>query len=76
MRLCERTNSADTKVGEERGGEGAPGVGTEILLHPVVKTMERQAVPLQPVVVHAGADIHLHPIEDPTPEQVNAQRRL
>jgi len=26
--------------------------------------------------VNGGADIHLHPVEDPTPEQMNAQRKL
>ncbi|GAB0185878.1 AN1-type zinc finger protein 5-like [Grus japonensis] len=36
------------------------------------KTMVRQAVPLQPMEVHGGADIHLQPMEDPTPEQVDA----
>lgn len=30
------------------------------------------AVPLQ---VHSGANIHLQPMEDPTPEQVDAKRR-
>ncbi|KAK4809957.1 hypothetical protein QYF61_002914 [Mycteria americana] len=39
---------------------------------PVVKTMVRQAVPLQPMEVHSGADIHLQPVEDPTLEQVDA----
>ncbi|GAB0205794.1 AN1-type zinc finger protein 5-like [Grus japonensis] len=34
------------------------------------KTMVRQAVPLQPMEVHGGADIHLQPVEDPTLEQV------
>jgi len=28
--------------------------------------------PLQPMEVHGGADLHLQPMEDPTPEQVNA----
>ncbi|GAB0180045.1 AN1-type zinc finger protein 5-like [Grus japonensis] len=36
------------------------------------KTMVRQAVALQPVEVHGGADIHLQPTEDPTLEQVDA----
>ena len=31
--------------------------------------MVRQAVPLQPMEVHGGANIHLQPVEDPTPEQ-------
>ncbi|GAB0187181.1 AN1-type zinc finger protein 5-like [Grus japonensis] len=38
----------------------------------MVKTMVRQAVPLQPMEVHGGADIHLQPLEDPTLEQVEA----
>ena len=49
MRRCERDNSADTKVREEGGGGGAPGARAEIPLQPVVKTMVRQAVPLQPM---------------------------
>ena len=54
-----------------RGGGGAPGTGAEIPLQPVGKTMVRQAVPLQPMDVRGGADIHLQPVEDPTPEQVD-----
>ncbi|GAB0185600.1 AN1-type zinc finger protein 5-like [Grus japonensis] len=34
------------------------------------KTMVRQAVLLQPMEVHGGADIHLQPVENPTLEQV------
>ncbi|GAB0185948.1 AN1-type zinc finger protein 5-like [Grus japonensis] len=34
--------------------------------------MVRQAVPPQPVEADGGADIHLQPMEDPTPEQVDA----
>jgi len=62
MRIRERNNSADTKVSEEGGGGGVPGTRAEI--------------PLQPVVVHSGADIHLQPMEDPMLEQVDAQRGL
>ena len=62
---------ADTKVREEGGGGGAPGARAEIPLQPVVKTMVRQAVPLQPTEVHGGADIHPQPMEHPMPEQVN-----
>ncbi|GAB0208755.1 AN1-type zinc finger protein 5-like [Grus japonensis] len=35
-----------------------------------MKTMVRQAVPLQPMEDDGGADIHLQPVEDLTPEQV------
>jgi len=38
----------------------------------MVKTMVRQGVPLKPVEAHGGADIHLQPVEDPTPKQVDA----
>ncbi|GAB0186196.1 E3 ubiquitin-protein ligase MARCHF3 [Grus japonensis] len=41
VRVCERNNSADTKVSEEGGGGGAPGAGAEILLQPLEKTMVR-----------------------------------
>ena len=70
MRLCERNNSAGTKVSEDGGGGGAPGNGAEVSLQPMEKTMERQAVPLQPTEVHSGADIRLQPMEDPMMEQV------
>jgi len=77
VRLCERNNSADTKVCEEGGGGGASGAGAEIFtLQLMMKTMVRQVVPLQPMEVHCGADIHLQPMEDPTLEQVDAQRSL
>ena len=72
MRRCERNNSADTKVREEGGGGGAPGTGAEIPLQPMVKTMARQAVFLQPMEINGGADIHLQPVEEPTLEQVDA----
>jgi len=67
-----RNNSADTKVSEEGGGGGAQGVGAETLpLQQVLKTMVRQAVPLQSMEVHGGADIHTGPSgclkEDVTP---------
>lgn len=60
-RICEKT-SVDTKVSEEVEGGDTSGAG-EIPLQPVVQMMVRHAVALQP-------------IEDPTPEQVDAQRRL
>ncbi|KAK4832850.1 hypothetical protein QYF61_025870 [Mycteria americana] len=53
-------------------GEEMLQVPEQIPLQPLVKTMVRQAVPLQPMDVHSGADIHLQPVEDPTPEQVDA----
>ena len=60
MRLCERNNSADTKVSEEGGGGGAQDARAESLpLQLVMMTMVRQTVPLQSMEVHGGADIHL-----------------
>ncbi|KAK4830792.1 hypothetical protein QYF61_013625, partial [Mycteria americana] len=66
-----RNNSADTKVREEGGGGGAPGTGAEIPLQPMVKTMGRKVVPVQPMEVIGGADIHLQPVEDPTLKQAD-----
>jgi len=68
VRICERTNSADTKVSGEGGGRGAPGAGAGIPLQPVLKTMVRQAVPLQPMKVRGGADTRLQPMQNPTLE--------
>jgi len=49
---------------KKEGGGGAQNVGTETLpLQVVMKTMVRQAAPLQPMEVHGGADIHLQPVE-------------
>ena len=43
----------------------------------MVKTLVRQVVPLQPMEVNGGADIHLQPEEeDPTLEQLDSRRRL
>ena len=72
MKICQRNKFADTKVSEEGGGGGTPGTGAEIPHQPVIKTMVRQAIPLQPMEVHSGADLHLQPMQDPTPEQVDA----
>jgi len=49
VRLCERNNSADTKVSEEGEGRGAQDAGAESLpLQPMMKTMVRQVVPCSP----------------------------
>ncbi len=44
----------------------------KIPLQLVVTTMVEQVVPLQPMEVHGGAEIHLQPVEDPVPGQVEA----
>jgi len=60
VRLHERNNSADTKVSEEGGGGGARDAGAESFpLQLMMKIMVREVVPLQPMEVHGGADIHL-----------------
>ncbi|GAB0205645.1 hypothetical protein GRJ2_003030100 [Grus japonensis] len=74
VRRCERNNFADTQVSEEGGGGGAPGARAEIPLQRLEKTMVRQAVQLQPMDVHSGAYIHLQPMEDHTPEQMDAYK--
>ena len=76
VRTHKRNAPADTKVSEEGEGGVAPGTRAEVPLQPMVKATVRQAVPLQPMEVHGGADIHLQPMEDPMLEQVDAQRRL
>ena len=70
MKICQRNNSADTKVSEEGGGGGAPGTGAGISVQPLEKIMMRQAVPLLPTELSGGADIHLQPKEYPMSEQV------
>jgi len=57
VRACERNKSADTKI-SEGGGGGPPGTRAEILLQPVVKTMVKHVVSLQPMEVHSGGDIY------------------
>jgi len=76
VRQSESNNSADTKAIEEGVAGGDPGAGAEIPLQPVMKTMVRQVVPLQPMEIHGAADIHIQPVEDPMPEQVNVPMRL
>ncbi|PKU46962.1 protein pxr1-like [Limosa lapponica baueri] len=71
MRTYDRNNSAYAKVGEEGGGESAPGTGAEIPLEPMVKIMVGLIVPLQPMEVNSGVDIHSQPMEDPTSEQLD-----
>ena len=74
MRICERKKSADSKVSAEGGGRGAPGAGAEVPLQPMEKTMVSQAVSLQSMEAHGGADTHLQPREDPTLEQVDVPK--
>ncbi|PKU39423.1 protein pxr1-like [Limosa lapponica baueri] len=62
VRVCERNNSADTKVSEGEGG-GVPAPVAEISPKSLVKIVVRQAVPLQPMEVHGRADILLQPME-------------
>ncbi|GAB0179144.1 AN1-type zinc finger protein 5-like [Grus japonensis] len=72
LRDSSQRRGVRTQVSAEGGAGGAPGAGAEIPLQPMVKTMVRQAVPLQPMEVHSGADIHLQPVEDPMLKQVDA----
>lgn len=54
-RKGDRNSPADVKIGEEAGGRGTPGAGTEILLQPAVKTVVMQAVSLQHTEEHSEA---------------------
>lgn len=59
MRERSEENMKETtlQVREEGGGGGVPGTRTEILLQPMVKTIENVAVALQPMDNHIRADI-------------------
>ena len=70
------TTLQTSKSVKKEGGGGARDAGAESLpLHLVMKTMVRMAVPLQTIEVHGGPDIHLQPMEDPTSEQTDSQRK-
>jgi len=70
--LRETTLKTPKSVKKVVVGGGAPDTKAEIPLQPMVKTMVRQDVPLQPMEVRGGADIHLQPMEDHMPDQVDA----
>lgn len=53
-----RNSPADTKTRGRRGKGGAPGVGTDIPLQPLRRTMVKQVVLLQLMEDHGGAGIH------------------
>ena len=69
--MCERKNSADTKVGKEGGGGGFPVAGAD---SPAARGEDNGEAGCPPAACggHGGAHIHLQPAEDPTPEQVDA----
>ena len=73
--MCERNSPADIKV-SEKGGQEVLQAPAQIPRQPAEQTLMRQAVPLQHMEAHSGADLHAQPRDDPTPEQVNARRRL
>jgi len=50
-----KETTLQTPRSEEGERGGAPGAGAEIPLQPLVKTIVRQAVPMQPMEVHGGA---------------------
>lgn len=64
----EQESSADPKVNVEEKERGA---GAEISLQPTEKMMERQLSPCSPC-----RSMVEQPVEDSTPEQGDAQRRL
>ena len=59
--MCEKSSSADPKVSAEGGQEVLPALEQRF-------PAAREA--------HGGADPHLHPREDPMPEQRDARSRL
>lgn len=58
MRKCKTISSTDTRVIEEGGRGGAPCARALVSLQALVKTMGMQVVPLKPMEVHSGANIH------------------
>ncbi|OPJ75483.1 hypothetical protein AV530_008981 [Patagioenas fasciata monilis] len=40
------------------------------------RSVKKEAIPLQPMETNSGVDIYQQPVEDPTPEKVDSQRRL
>ena len=66
-----RKSFADPMVSADGEGGAAPGTRAEVPLQSVEKTTVRQAVPLQPMEDHSGADLHTAACEDPTPEQTH-----
>lgn len=70
--MYERTNPANTKVSKAEGGDTLS-VRGEVPLQPMVKATMKQAVPLHLI---SGIDIHLQPVQDPMPEQLDAERKL
>ena len=61
---------------KKEGGGGPPNAEAGIPLQTMEQTTVKQAALLQSMEVHRGAVIHLQPWEDPTVEQVDAQRSL
>jgi len=53
---CKRNSLADSRLREEE--EAVLQAPEKIPLQPVVRTMVRQAVPVQPMEDHTGTDIH------------------
>lgn len=71
VRKYESNDSAYVEASDKRGGGHAPGTGAEIALQHVVKTIARQVVLLQLMLV-TYADAHQHPELGPMLEQVDA----
>lgn len=68
VKICERSSPAEPRVSEKGGGEGAR---AETPLQPLMQTLLRNGVPLQPMEFHGGAEIHPQPGKDSVPEQVD-----
>ncbi|TRZ26649.1 hypothetical protein HGM15179_000420 [Zosterops borbonicus] len=69
VKICKRSSPADPRV-SEKGGKGE--ARAETPLQPLMKTLVRNGVPLQPMEIHRGAEIHLQPEKNSMPELVDA----
>ena len=71
MRIRERNNSAGTEDSKEGGGDEVLQVHVWLMTQVVPDELVMQLVPLQPMEVKGGADIHLQPMEKAMPQQVD-----
>lgn len=74
VRMCERNKLGRHQSQYEGGAEDAPGAGASIPLKYLVQSMVSQAVPLQPMEVSSGAEIHLW--RSPHQSKWRPERRL
>ncbi|KAJ7404796.1 protein pxr1-like [Willisornis vidua] len=66
----------DTKVSGEGGEVGSPDARAEVPLQPLVQPMMKELCLCKPMDTQRNAEIHVQPVEEPMPEQLDGQIRL